>query len=69
MLSPTDLPGEAHIGALKHDEAIRRALNQASQRALSRTGFWAAYAMVGLTPSSVRSRGQSLASSAAEHQR
>ena len=43
MLSATELPSEAHIAALKHEEAIRRALDQASERTLSRSGVWAAY--------------------------
>jgi hypothetical protein len=43
MLSETELPSEAHIAALKRDEAIRRALDHASERTLSRSGVWAAY--------------------------
>jgi len=48
MLNPTDLPAEAHIAALKRDEALRKALDQASERTLSRTGLWSAYMTVGL---------------------
>jgi hypothetical protein len=53
MLNATELPGEAHIAELKRDQAIRRALDQASERPLSRSGVWAAYVTAAVVLASV----------------
>lgn len=52
MLSANDLPDEARLAALKHDEAVRRALDQASSGS---TGWCAGphrpYALTSSSPS------------------